>query len=100
MKTSYVYLEQVDMYDAEKCFTQNQEIEITGYIHALINRPWVTLQCSCGHDFHQWDDSITVEMYSHEGGWKICSNAPKQWLFISCDKCGHQTSFDKLGIGR
>jgi len=48
-----------------------------------------------------WDcgsNQFQIESYPHDGGW----NTPegKRWFFLTCSKCGYQTSFDKLGISR
>ena len=99
---TYVYVEQTDD-EFVPVLSQDQEIEATGWLHALIN--WAfdakPLVCaSCGHTLLAHDDSLTIQMYKHEYGWHVAKDFPKQWLSCSCNKCGYETSLHKLGIPR
>jgi len=38
--------------------------------------------------------------YDHKSGWEITGYAKKQWVYITCGKCGHQWSLSKLGVSR
>lgn len=41
-----------------------------------------------------------IEYYDHEQGWQVEGFQKKQWLYVTCKKCGHQWSLEKLGISR
>ena len=37
-----------------------------------------------------------VEMYAHDGGWKVFDMGLKQWIYYTCDKCGYAWSLRKI----
>jgi len=45
-------------------------------------------------------DGLKVEHYDHDGGWPVRGFAKKQWLYVVCPGCGHQHSFNHLGISK
>jgi len=38
--------------------------------------------------------------YDHPKGWTIPSYGKKQWVYLTCKKCGCQWSLSKLGVSR
>jgi len=38
--------------------------------------------------------------YNHSSGWPVEGYNEKQWLFITCPKCGYQNALWKLGVSR
>lgn len=58
------------------------------------------LGAKCGFDGADLTENTTVERYEHDGGFAVAvsyGNA-RQWLYVSCPKCGHDWSLDKLGV--
>ena len=54
----------------------------------------LSLTCACcGEDLH---DAPHVDLYDHHGGNFLIEDWPKQWISLHCDKCGHDTSYNKL----
>lgn len=45
-------------------------------------------------------DTNVINWYNHENGWNVAGKAYKQWLSITCQKCGYENSLMKLGIDR
>jgi len=41
-----------------------------------------------------------IEHYDHDDGWEVEGFSKKQWLYVTCPKCGYQWSLWKLGIPR
>lgn len=41
-----------------------------------------------------------VEYYDHDGGYEVEGFTQKQWLYVTCHKCGHQWSLVHLGVDR
>jgi Zn finger protein HypA/HybF involved in hydrogenase expression len=41
-----------------------------------------------------------VDMYPHDGGWRMSGVSIKLWMYIACPDCGCENSFDKFGIPR
>ena len=46
---------------------------------------------TCGKEL----DMSTLNIYDHEGGWKLSNDIPKQWVSAECS-CGYHTSLNKL----
>lgn len=42
----------------------------------------------------------TVYYYEHDGGWYVEALGKKVWLWVECEKCGHQWSLTHLGVYR
>ena len=49
--------------------------------------------CLCGHDLH----GQPILHYPHDAGWTVEGCNERQWLFITCPKCGYQNALWKLG---
>jgi len=41
-----------------------------------------------------------IEYYPHSDGWEVEGFLEKQWLYVTCPKCGYQWALWKLGIPR
>lgn len=44
--------------------------------------------------------SLPIEHYDHDGGWPVEGFKEKQWLYVTCPKCGYQWALWKLGVLR
>lgn len=53
--------------------------------------------CSCGF---VGLNKLKIEHYTHNGGWIVEGFQDKQWLYVTCPKCGYQWALWKLGIPR
>jgi hypothetical protein len=42
--------------------------------------------------------TLPIEHYDHENGWAATGFSTRQWLYLVCPQCRHQTSLEKLGI--
>lgn len=45
-------------------------------------------------------DQLPIEFYEHDGGWWLTDFTKKQWLYITCPKCGYEWALWKLGVPR
>jgi len=54
-------------------------------------------KCSCGY---VGLSKLRIEHYDHDGGWPVEGFEEKQWLYVTCPKCGYQWALWKLGIPR
>jgi hypothetical protein len=54
-------------------------------------------ECGCGRKGLK---SLPIEHYNHDGGWPIEGFKEKQWLYVTCPKCGYQWALWKLGVPR
>jgi len=43
---------------------------------------------------------LPIEHYDHDGGWPVEGFKEKQWLYVTCPKCGYQWALWKLGVPR
>ncbi len=43
-------------------------------------------------------DTQPLEYYDHDGGYPVKGFKEKQWLYVTCPKCGYQWSLKKLGV--
>lgn len=41
-----------------------------------------------------------IAHYDHRDGWVVDGMADKQWLYITCSKCGYDWSLWKIGVKR
>jgi hypothetical protein len=54
-------------------------------------------KCSCGY---VGLSKLRIEHYDHDGGWPVEGFKEKQWLYVTCPKCGYQWALWKLGVPR
>jgi len=52
----------------------------------------VGLKCFCKTALY----GGTVESYDHAGGVNVKGFKEKQWVYLTCTKCGHQWSFTHI----
>ena len=52
----------------------------------------VGLTCFCGSALY----GGTVESYDHEGGVTVKGFKSKQWVYLTCIRCGHQWSHQHI----
>lgn len=61
--------------------------------------------CDCNH----WKRSkkpmpdlstLPIEHYDHDGGWPVLGFKERQWLYVTCPRCGYQWALWKLGVSR
>jgi hypothetical protein len=52
----------------------------------------VGLKCFCWSALY----GGTVEGYDHDGGVEVEGFKEKQWVYLTCTKCGHQWSFQHI----
>ena len=46
----------------------------------------------CSEPLHEED----IGMYDHDGGIPVMGHLINQWVYVTCRKCNHQWSWDKL----
>ena len=54
------------------------------------------LECSCGADL----TGQPIKQYPHSEGWTVQGFEEKQWLYVTCPKCGYDWAIWKLGVKR
>ena len=73
------------------------EYEICDAIFKLIFNVRHKMHCAtCGKKL---GPNNSVNIYDHDGGWKLIDSIPKQWVSIECS-CGYHNSINKLGVKR
>jgi len=85
-------------------------------INASVSKPLPTLEayrilidkdatCTCHHwkrgvDSPQQLAYLPIQKYDHDGGWNVLGYKNRQWLYVTCPKCGYEWSLWKLGVPR
>ena len=45
-------------------------------------------------------ENCEIEHYPHEDGWEVEGFEERQWLYVTCPKCGYQWSLWKFLVPR
>jgi hypothetical protein len=53
-------------------------------------------KCLCGEELLH--EGLEVKGYDHANGYNVDGHDKRQWLYVTCRKCGYDMSFAKLGI--